>query len=170
MLTNKTERIIEFINKLLINTTIERFSFDQFYTIVFSRKLPGKYKGWDLPLTISLHIENHWWFNSKEEWEDRIQQFPKSKSPDNDEPIQAYELAMIMWSEDTTVLSVSLNKEVMRINFASGRVLNISNEVEESEAWAIYETGTSLGNARWSIVSEGGKDIWTNIPVDTLEL
>ncbi|SHK73407.1 hypothetical protein SAMN02745163_04367 [Clostridium cavendishii DSM 21758] len=163
MLTNQKEQIEQFINILLKNTQLKEFAFCQFYTLIFSRDGHETFNNALLPQNIALHIESDWWFDSKQEWENRIKQFPISNSPHNEEPVKAYELSMIMWSEDNAVDNVTLGLDDLKIKFKSGRVLNIKNIVEYSEAWLMYESGVREQEWKWHVGCEFESEIWAKI-------
>lgn len=150
------KKAIELTQALLRNTYFEGFKFDTSFTLRFSRNTKSQFQGYLLPMRIELRLLHDWWFYSRKEWEKRLAHFPLKDSVEPDEPVQAFELANLRWSEESIVKCVSLNDKRLFISFNNGKEITASCEESEGESWVLCEYGVDEANQLWSVVCEDG--------------
>jgi hypothetical protein len=148
------QKVVDPIFALLNNTYFEGFTFDTSFTLRFGRISSTEFKGIFLPLRVQLCLLSDWRFNSKEDWQQKILQFPQNDSVEPDEPVQAYELANLRWMNESIVNSVSFEQNELFISFKNGKKIFISCNSTEGEAWILSEYNVDESEEKWSIVCE----------------
>lgn len=154
--SNRTESE-ELIKALFNNLAFGGFSFDMFFTLRFYRNGEGQFKDKTLPREIEIQILSEWWFGKKNEWVRRVKQLTTYKLVEPDEPVLAYELACIRWTEGSEVTLIDFDNDTMIIHFRCGKSIVITLESEDDYAWIIQETNNSEPRINLSIVCNDGE-------------
>lgn len=145
---------------LLKNCGFSGYRFDTSFTLSFTRNIAEKYEGNDLPWAVEVQIPGEWWFDTKTEWNEILTRLMPHKCPQPEEPVQAYELTLLRWTEGTDIETVCFDGELLVVKFKNQRTISISSEPVEDYSWVIEAIE---GDKKWSVVSEGGK-FYSHIP------
>lgn len=145
------------IHALLKGAGLSGFSFDTFFTLRFCRNEAVEFEGHILPWIFELQILSDWWFDSKDKWQSRVNQFDTRQLIEPDEPVKAFELASIRWMEGSDVDVVEIGEEVMMIKFRSGKTMTISLNSEEDYSWIVKGLEVPESKLMWSISCEDGE-------------
>lgn len=148
---------IKLIQALFAETSFTGFSFDTNFTLIFNRMRSISFNGKMLPLEIKITILSEWWMGSKEDWDELTSKFDTSNAVEPDEPVQAFELAILRWSENSNVEEISLLKGNLTIAFRNGKAITILSDSIEDFAWIIEERKYTSIKSEWSIVCENDK-------------
>jgi hypothetical protein len=150
------EKAKQLTHALLYNTHFEGYEFNTSFTLRFGRNSPIQFQGHALPMRVELHLLNNWWFYSRETWQKRLALFPLKDPVEPDEPVQAFELTDLRWSEGSIINCVSLMDEKLFISFINGKEITVSCKPCEGESWILREFGIDEHKQMWSVVSENG--------------
>lgn len=138
------------------------FSFDTNFTLKFSRYKDVYYKDKKLPSEIKLMILTDWWFDSRKDWFRKVESFNNYNAVEPEEPVQAFELAMLRWSDGADVKNMEMNEEYMSIIFENGKSISVLCESDEDYAWIIEGNTAYSDDPKWSVVCED-KEIYVEI-------
>lgn len=167
--TQKDRKMSEYLVKTLLNkSAFSGFSFDTSFTLRFCREGTTKIGKYRVPSEIEIVILTEWWFGTKKEWNEKLQQHIATMlchNPEPQEPVQAYELTSLRWSEGALVEKIDFYENYMSIAFSNLKVISISFESDEDWAWIIRESNVSEVNSEWSVVCEGG-EFFVRMPFD----
>ena len=166
---NNKQKFQQFMNDLLCGMYFEGYKFDTSFTLRFGGSYSKNASNKKLPMVIELCLLGDWWFYTEKEWSRRLSIFKNSAKLDLegwslDEPLQAFELTRLRWSEGSEICSVSLESEVLEIKFKNERQLNISCMPVEGETWTLVgknhifdENGELFAVDELSVTCEGGE-------------
>ena len=116
-------------------------------------------------MQINLSISSDWWFGDKKEWDKIVDKLTNGFNfVEQDEPVLAFELAALRWTDGSVINSVDLSSEKLELKFECGASITIMNHTEMDYAWEIYEEKFNDYNNRWSVLCEDGK-IYYNMPI-----
>lgn len=156
--TKKDRKISEnLIQEILIGAGFSGFRFDTAFSLRFDRSKRTEIEGYELPWIFEIQILTEWWFGNKEEWERVVHSFDTKHCPDPEEPVKAYELTCLRWSDGSTVELIDFWDDCLSITFKNGKSLSISFESDEDFAWIIQEPNVPEENSQWSVVCENGE-------------
>ncbi|WP_052555571.1 hypothetical protein [Enhygromyxa salina] len=142
---------------LLSGAGFSAFTFSTSFSLRFSRDRPGSLLGYPLPAEVELDLDARWWLDDEQEWKAKVARLAPEGAVEPEEPVQAYELAALRWTEGTTVVSVVVSAGMISVRFGNGRLLTATGNAEDDgRAWTLSETGVAEKSARWSVCSEGG--------------
>ncbi|WP_099191892.1 hypothetical protein [Tepidibacter mesophilus] len=148
------ENYREALNELFKDSTYVGFSFDTNFSLMFSRSQKRFIGDKELPSNFKLVITSEWRVGSKVEWRDYKKQFDTSKAVEEDEPVQAFILSILRWSEDSRVSDTSVVDGELCITFNDSISLYIDNNEEEDYSWIIEQVKYDVNECEWSIVCE----------------
>lgn len=135
------------LRDLLVTKGFDGFSFDTGFRLRFTGDDARK-----RPNALELHVEGEWWFGSKEEWALVVQRMSPAGAAQPDEPVQAYHLALLRWSEGSEIASVILSPESLQVVTKSGTVISFSCRTAGSDfAWWFEEPGVPESEAQWLV-------------------
>jgi len=147
------------INELLCGTYFYGYSFNTSFVLEFSRSFSESVSA--LPVTLKLYLPGgDFWFQSKEEWNGKLSLFNSQNDADLwkvEEPLQAFELTRLRWSENSEVSSVLLTDGTLAIMFKNGWELNISCAPVEGPAWILEGYSQNDENSNCTITCENGE-------------
>ncbi|SHL49386.1 hypothetical protein SAMN02745216_05267 [Desulfatibacillum alkenivorans DSM 16219] len=156
--TKKDRRVGEaLIGAILKGGGFSGFRFDTAFCLRFERSEPGEINGNEIPWIFELQILTEWWFGAKEDWKKRVKSFQEKHCLDTDEPLKAYELTCLRWSEGGTVDLINMGDNCLTIVFKNGKSLSISLESDVDFAWIVQEPNVSEEDSQWSVVCECGE-------------
>lgn len=142
---------------LLSGAGFSAFTFSTGFSLRFSRDRPGSFLGHPLPTEVELDLDGRWWLDDEQEWKAKIARLAPEGAVEPDEPVQAYELAALRWTEGTAVVSVVVSGGMISVRFENGRLLTATGDTEDDgRAWTLREAGVAENSTMWSVCSEGG--------------
>lgn len=145
---------IAILKCLLDDTGFAGFSFSTSFSLRFERNHPGTFRGNALPWAVELRLDAPWWIGDHDKWEQRIEKEAPLEAPSPEEPLQAFELAKLRWSEGADVSSVECDPKTLKIVFENRTELFV--DLEEADSfWEIVEYGVCEIDSRWSVTWEG---------------
>lgn len=146
--------VSEIIQALFSDCGFDGFRFNTSFSLRFTRDKQGQYEDQNLPWAIELLLEGDWWFDAKDTWDIRVSNLAPADSVDPEEPIQAYDLAHLRWSEGSGLESVKISSEFLVLTFKNGKILSVSSKPIEGPSWIVESVGDE---DVWSVVCEGGE-------------
>ncbi|WP_146158200.1 hypothetical protein [Enhygromyxa salina] len=142
---------------LLEGSGFAAFSFSTQFTLRFSRSTPGTFAGKKLPAEVELVLHGTWRFGEDDQWREHVARIAPPNAIEPDEPVQAWELAHLRWTEGANVESVDVASGALSIRFQNGRVLTASANLDDGDtAWILSVAGEPESTASWSVASAGG--------------
>lgn len=152
---NKNKKDIEIILKdLLVGMYLTEFGFHTSFVLKFSRNDTNDVHS---VKELSLQILSDWWFNSKCEWDTRVKNMTLGETlVEPEEPVLAYDLARLRWSEGTQIESVEFSRSKLLLYFKNGEYISILNNSEEDYDWTLNETNFDEKEKPYSIICEAG--------------
>lgn len=156
--TKKDRKIGENLIRAILNGAgFSGFRFDTAFSLRFDRSERTEIEGYELPWIFEVQILTEWWFGTKDEWKDVVQNFGAKHCTEPEEPIKSYELTCLRWSEGATVELIDFGNDCLSMIFKNGKSLSISFESDEDFAWIIKEPNIPEEKAQWSVVCECGE-------------
>lgn len=145
------EQAVEVARALLETTGFSSFRLSTQFTLRFCRNRPMSLHMRPLPMEVELDLLGDWWLDDADEWAKKVAELAPPGAVEPEEPVQAYELAALRWTEGTAIESIKLDDHGLSICFQNGRVLTASAALKaEGPAWALY------ASTEWSVVSDRG--------------
>lgn len=142
---------------LLWGAGFSAFTFSTGFSLRFSRDRSGSLLGQPLPAEVELKLEGRWWLDDEQEWKAKVASLAPAGAVEPEEPVQAYELAALRWTEGTTVVSVVVSTGTISIRFQNGRLLTATGDTEDDgRTWTLTEISAKQESCKWSVCSEGG--------------
>jgi hypothetical protein len=142
---------------MLSGAGFSAFTFSTGFSLRFSRGRAGSLLGQPLPAEVELDLDGRWWLDDEHEWKAKVARLAPEGAVEPEEPVQAYELAALRWTEGATVVSVALSAGVISLRFQNGRTLTATRDADaEGRAWTLTEIGAEQESSRWSVCSEAG--------------
>lgn len=142
------------LRRWLCGAGFDGFSFNTFFTLVFENYGKVRTNG---PGAMALNVEADWRFGDQRDWEQRVARLAPQGAVEPAEPVQAYCLAALRWTEGASVANVQLSSEELRLEMENAQVIVISCRPAEGFAWIVEERGVAEQEARWSVTCEGGE-------------
>lgn len=139
---------LEILVRWLTGAGFSGFRFDTSFSLFFYRDVSASYMGSELPCASELHLLGDWWVGSTGEWHDKVDKLGVGIEPD--EPVKAYELTKLRWSEGTRVKNVSLSENVLAIAFQDETIC-IAMQTDDEYAILLKEPGVNEEEAQWSV-------------------
>ena len=147
----------EVARSLLEGSGFAGFSFSTQFTLRFSRSRPDTYVGKALPAEIEIVLHGAWRFGEENDWRGHVMRTAPTDAVEPEEPVQAWELAHLRWTDGATVQSVLVADGALWIRFENGRILTALAETDDGDtAWAIAVAGVPEPDSSWSVLSAGG--------------
>ena len=140
------------VKALLEGAGLSAFVFHTHFQLEFFCDTNKKYNGKRLPHHVILTIQGDWWFGDKQEWDETVRKMTAGFTyVEPDEPVLAFKLAALRWTESSTVSSVALTPEKVVIMFHCGESITILNQddCEGEPPWEIVESGYSSSDSPW---------------------
>jgi len=160
MINQEEKKSKEIIQKLFESTFLSGFRFNTNFTLEFSREITSHYEHIILPQHFSITILTDWWFGLQKDWMikvNNLNNLNNNNAIEPEEPVQAFELASLRWSDSPEVRKVQFNEKCMTLVFANGKKISILCESDEDYAWIIEENSFPRNNSKWSAVCEDRK-------------
>jgi len=123
---NNVEHNIKLLSQYLKGRFMSSFKFDNYFTLNFHADYNISSS---FPLDIELTIMSEWWFGVKDDWDKNVLKYGKGVEPS--EPILAYELALLRWSDNPYISEVGYETNLIKIQFQNHIILNISLDIED---------------------------------------
>lgn len=158
---------IMLLKALLCDTGLAGFTFNTSFSLRFERNNAASFLGDELPWCVELRLDAEWGFGDIESWQKRVACEGPSGSPSPDEPIQAFELARLRWTDGANISDVAFDGRVLRIFFDNQTQLFVDSQ-ESDSYWDIIEYGVPENDAKWNVVCEGSV-LSVNFPVKTAQ-
>lgn len=155
------------VNILLDKAAFSSFTFDCGFSLIFNCSSNENVK---LPFSVRLTMESDWWFGNESEWNQTVREMTAGQNyAEPEEPVQAFKLAALRWTDGAAVRKTELSEEKLLITFVSGDSISILNrsDADCECAWEIAECGFS--NSRpddywWISCDHTSGEIDYNIP------
>ncbi len=151
--TNNLSRSVEFITQWLVGAIFIGFRFSSNFTLLFDRQTEAGFEGKSLPWQLRLDLLEDWWLGSKQEWTKKVSENGVGVEPD--EPVKAYELAKLRWSEGAVVESIIANENKLSILFQDGTVLHALLTEEDEFSYSLSENSEDSSDCSCSITLDG---------------
>lgn len=153
------------VNALLEGAGLSSFTFHTNFVLKFCCKINKKFSEKQLPMEVNLSIMSDWWFGDKEDWDKTVNKLTKEFNfVEPDEPVLAFKLAALRWSDGSDISYVHLSSEKIELIFDCGESITIlNNNKEEGLAWEIFECNFQDVNNCWSMACENG-EIYYSLP------
>ncbi|WP_437722025.1 hypothetical protein [Sorangium sp. So ce861] len=104
-----------------------------------------------------MTIEADWRIGDEADWQAKMSRLAPEGAVEPEEPVQAYELALMRWSDGSDVVDVALTEEELRITTRGGAAIVVGSSVEPGEtAWHIGQRGAPEHEATWSVCCMDG--------------
>jgi hypothetical protein len=145
---------LEILFDWLIGAGFNGFRFDTAFSLYFYQDSKVFYKGSELPRAIEMHLLGDWWIEPSNEWKKRVEKLGFGIEPD--EPIKAYELAKLRWTEGSSIKDITFLDSKISIIFENDVVLSISLQCEDEYAFMVKEVGVYEEDVEWLVTCENG--------------
>lgn len=154
------------VNVLLEGAGLSSFTFHTSFQLLFCCDSRKKFDDKNIPNEITLSILGDWWFGNKKEWNMLVNKLTGGfHFIEPDEPVLAFKLAALRWSDGSIIDSVKLSSEKLQLRFECGDSITIMNSDESSDcAWEIFERSCKNYSNCWSVWCEDGK-VYHNVPI-----
>jgi len=151
--TNHLSRSVELITQWLVGAIFVGFRFGSNFTLFFDRQTEASFEGKSLPMQVRLELLEDWWLGSEQEWSQMVVENGVGVEPD--EPVKAFELAKLRWSEGAVVESVIANENKLSVLFENGAVLHASLTEEDEFSYSLSENLEISKSNSWSLTLDG---------------
>ncbi|MBE5995695.1 MAG: hypothetical protein E7247_25275 [Paenibacillaceae bacterium] len=147
----------KYLKTMLENAEFHYFTFHTNFLLGFICK-QREIAGIQFPTEITLSILGDWWFGDENEWKSMVTKMTKeSEFVEPDEPVKAFKLAALRWTEGAEIDSIELLQDRMKLHFRSGEIITIMNFCDDEEcAWEICNTYKRNNDDVFSIYCDGG--------------
>ncbi len=152
-----TERIDKYgiIKYLFEGAGLAGFTFHANFQLRFCCSSKKSWDNKNCPSEIYLNIMSDWWFGHKDGWSNLVTELTrKFDFIEPEEPVLAFKLAALRWTEGSTISSIRLSDESLELQFECGEKIVILNRGDSGAAWEVF--GNDL-KTDWSVVCEDGK-------------
>lgn len=147
---NDLSRSIELLTQWLVGAIFVGFRFGSNFTLFFDRETEGFFEGKNLPWQVRLDILEDWWLGSEQEWAKKVSKNGSGVEPD--EPVKAFELAKLRWTEGAVVESITADENKLSLFLENGTVLHTLLTQEDEFSYSISENSTE---SDWSVTLDG---------------
>jgi hypothetical protein len=151
--TNNLSRSIELITQWLVGAIFIGFRFGSNFTLFFDRQTEANFERKSLPWQIQLDLLEDWWFSNEKEWVKKVAENGVGIEPD--EPVKAFELAKLRWSEGAVITSVIADEKNLSLSFENGTVINVLLTEEDEFAYSLSENLERSSEYSWSVTLDG---------------
>jgi hypothetical protein len=151
--TNNLIKGVELLTQWLMGAIFVGFRFGSNFTLFFDREDEAKFEGKSLPWQIRLDLLEDWWFGNEREWREKVANDGVGVEPE--EPIKAFELAKLRWSEGAVVSSVVANETKLSISFENGTVIHVQLTEEDEYTYSARENCEVSGVSEWRVTLDG---------------
>jgi hypothetical protein len=142
----------ELLALLLTDAALTGFAFETSFTLWFSRDECDDPHDERTPWKLELRLLGDWWFGDRDAWAGRVSRLAPSDATEPSEPVLAYDLAHLRWSEGASVERITLEVNALRVHFANGVTLVAScEETGDEVAWSLSEYGIPESEWRWLV-------------------
>jgi hypothetical protein len=147
----------EVLQSLLRGAGFSGFAFGCNFRLWFDRVSGAPVDGVGDPQELELTIEANWRIGDEADWQAKVRRLAPEGAVEPEEPVQAYELALMRWSEGSNVSDVVLKAGELRVTTRGGATIVIGSSVERGEtAWCIGQRGVPEHEATWSVCCVDG--------------
>lgn len=150
----KLENYGDILHELFKDSTFVGYSFDTNFSLMFNRSQKRFIDNTEIPCDFKLLITSEWRVGTKEEWEIYKNKFDTSKAVEDNEPVQAFILSLLRWSEDSKISDANIVDGELCLNFNNSVLLYIDNQEEEDYSWIIEQVVYNVNESKWSVVCE----------------
>ncbi|MDE7422207.1 MAG: hypothetical protein K2N51_00685 [Lachnospiraceae bacterium] len=148
------------VSILLEGASLGSFVFHTHFQLNFYCQVGKKIGEKEIPREVRLSILSDWWFGDKEEWDKTVKKMTKEFAfIEPEEPVLAFKLAALRWSEGSVIRSTKLSSEKLEIIFECGESITILNNDEEDCAWELHELNKENFDNCWSVLCGRGEYI-----------
>lgn len=152
---------IELIINWLINSIFVGFRFGSNFTLFFDRQTEASFNGKVLPSQLKLELLEDWWFGNEKDWQLNVNKNGSGVEPD--EPVKAFELAKLRWSEGAIVKSVVADEQGLVLEFENGVFLQVRLTGEDELTYLLSENNIGVEGGGWSVALESD-GIFSKVP------
>lgn len=156
-LSDEENRSVRLINLLFEGSNFTGFMFGCHFILMFSRSSERFFEGKRVPKEFKLTIMSDWRFGSNKEWETYKKKFDTNNFVEEDEPVQAFLLTALRWSENSMVVGVDFCNDEICIKFKGEKEMYVNNNEEVDYSWIIEEIKYNSQVVDWSIICENNK-------------
>lgn len=147
----------EVLRRSLLGAGFSGFSFDSTFRLWFIRESSGVMDDLEAPQEIELIIEADWRIGDKAQWQAKVSRLAPAGAIEPEEPVQAYELAFMRWSDGSKIADVALTEAELCITTQGGATIVVGSSIEEGgTAWYIGQRGVPEHEASWSVCCADG--------------
>ena len=146
---NNLSRSVELLNQWLVGAIFIGFRFGSNFTLFFDRQTEGHFEGKSLPWQVRLDLLEDWWIGNEQEWSIKVSENGSVAEPD--EPIKAFELTKLRWSEGAVIVSISADENKLSIFFENGTVFHTLLTEEDEFSYSITENTENATVSDWSV-------------------
>lgn len=152
---NDADKAIDLVGQWLKGAIYVGFRFDSNFTLFFDCNRERSFAGYRLPWQIQLNLLEDWWIGDRQNWAEKVSRDGEGVEPD--EPVKAFELAKLRWTEGASISEGLLDERGLKIRFNNGISLETALICEDEYCFSISEFDVSDERSKWSVVldSEG---------------
>lgn len=151
--TNNITKSVELLTQWLVGAIFIGFRFGSNFTLFFDRQDEAGFEGKNLPWQIRLDLLEDWWIGNEQEWRQKVAD--KGEGVEADEPVKAFELAKLRWSEGAVISSIIADEARLSISFENGVVIHAQLTGEDEFAYSVYENCEASGDLTWCVTLDG---------------
>ena len=110
------------------------------------------------PEELALVLEDDWWVDSAEmNWSCFYNELAPKNHIEPDEPVKAYLLALLRWSDGAVVKDVVFDDEKISIIFENNWKVSISLKNKEESLFCLTGVSSMGNDSKWSVTYENGE-------------
>ena len=140
----------ELLKAWLVGASITSFRFGTAFSLELARPVDAHYKKSKLPEFSEMVFLEEWWLGERSEWGKKV--ISRGAGVEPDEPVKAFELAKLIWSEGNIVCDVSASENSISIKFENSEVIHILCNGEDEFAFSLTEKNESEHLGKRSLV------------------
>lgn len=119
------EDAIQALNRLFVGRSLSYFCFGTYFRLHFGHYAVAPGSRPPPPFEVIVDVLGDFWINDKADWEGKVADVPSSVVEPS-EPIMAYELARLRWTQDSDVIDVSGDDEKIVFTLKNRETINFS--------------------------------------------
>ena len=147
--TSNLSRSIELLSQWLVGAIFIGFRFGSNFTLFFDRQTQGSFEGKSLPWQVRLDLLEVWWLGGEQEWAKKVSEHGSGVEPD--EPVKAFELAKLRWSEGAVVESITADENRLDVFLKNGETLHVLLTKEDEFSYSVSENKENSDDSDWSV-------------------